>query len=85
MVNKKCVYIPTTNPASPEYVKSKNPLCFTWNGGKCSECLSGTFQSSRGICELIDPFCEVFDYILEVCKNCESGFTLRNGKCFKSQ
>lgn len=63
LVNKRCVYVPVTNVSSPEYIQAKNPLCFSWNGQRCVDCLPGTFLSSRGICELVDPFCSVFDYV----------------------
>lgn len=57
----------------------------SWSNGNCQECLPGTYLSSRKICELIDPFCSIFDYVTESCNSCEVGYIIRNGKCFTKQ
>ena len=63
MVNKRCVYSPSEYPvSSPNYLRQKNILCFGWRGTVCVECIPGAFLSSRGVCELVDPFCSLFDY-----------------------
>ncbi len=83
MVNKRCVYSPPYQPNSPNYIRQKNILCFGWEGMKCVECIPGAFLSKRGVCELIDPFCSLFDYIREVCDTCEDGYSMRDRRCFK--
>ncbi len=36
MVNKRCVYSPPIFPVSSfQYIRTKNPLCFTWQGNNC--------------------------------------------------
>ena len=50
LVNQRCVYAPTTDPASPSFLQTKNPLCLSWDRGVCTECLPGTFLSTRNIC-----------------------------------
>lgn len=62
LVNQRCVYAPTTDPSSPSFLQTKNPLCLSWDRGSCTECLPGTFLSTRNICELVDPLCLIFDY-----------------------
>lgn len=62
LVNQRCVYAPATDPASPSFLQTKNPLCLSWDRGICTECLPGTFLSTRNICELVDPLCLIFDY-----------------------
>lgn len=83
LANNKCVFIPNNNPGSNGYMQSKNPLCFNWQGNRCLVCLPGTFLSSRGICELVDPFCQQFDQVLETCRQCEGGYRLSNSKCIE--
>ena len=80
MVNQRCVYSPNT-PSSN--LQAKNILCLAWKDSSCVLCTPKTYLSSRGICELVDPFCTQFDYNLEVCNGCEQGFSLRNGRCFR--
>lgn len=70
LINQKCVYTPVTNPSSTHYLQAKNPLCISWNNGTCVDCFPGTYQSPRKICELIDPFCAIFDYVLSACNTC---------------
>ena len=82
LVNRKCVYAPVTNPKSEQYLQTKNPLCLSWNKELCDECLPGTYLSSRKVCELVDPFCSLFDYSKEICNTCNEGYSVRNGRCF---
>jgi hypothetical protein len=30
MVNRRCIYSPSYNPSSPNYIRQKNILCFAW-------------------------------------------------------
>ena len=76
MIDNKCVYSPKVGD-----LRSKNVLCFVWEGQSCKECMPGTYLSSRGVCELIDPFCLNFDYKSERCSRCESGYSNLEGRC----
>jgi hypothetical protein len=78
LVNQKCVY--QSKIVANDFVK-KNPLCFSWSGNVCRECIPGTYLSSRSVCESIDPFCEIFDYSLETCSSCRLGYINSRGRC----
>lgn len=65
------------------YTYDKNPLCYSWQNGQCVQCLAGTFLTARKVCEVVDPFCLIFDYKAEICNTCETDYSLINGKCNK--
>lgn len=47
------------------------------------QCLAGTFLTARKVCEVVDPYCLIFDYKAEICNTCEADYSLINGKCNK--
>jgi hypothetical protein len=52
-------------------------------GTYCLSCEGGYYFNYDGNCEVIDPNCNVFDYVFDICTTCDTGYTYSQsrGQC----
>jgi hypothetical protein len=60
--------------------QAQDPYCLTFEGEQCSRCRQGYFPS-LGVCALVDPQCQIFDYANSRCSQCYNGYELTEAGC----
>jgi hypothetical protein len=62
-------------------LRSLNPYCTSFSGSTCTNCSSGYYIGTNGICTVANALCATYSMTTGACLSCPAGYNLDSGKC----